>query len=450
MTIASYNLMAEPSAPSFSSRLPLVIEAISSAITRSQTSLQVLCLQEVNEEMLPLLLADPFIQKTYPFSSHSPSSLLPSYRNVVSLSSAPFRSLIIAFKERHKSMLAISFTDVEVINVHLSSALSDQSVKAKMQQMKTITDFAQNNKAINRRHFIVAGDFNLTTSSYTVKTALSRAIITPSTAQLVTRVIDRNFWEDAFEVCNLKRSENVHDDDSGSWESATFDRSSNPLAALSEPPIDKSPQRYDRILYQKGGSMKAEHFERFGLPNEYGKCASDHYGVLATLRIAQTKGEVLPTDSQSRLVDNSKLQIIDDLQDLPTLISAHLPSQEDRNQREQALQLLHQTLSKDKALNDLIVAPLGSYLMDTYFADSDIDVLVIASISPQAFFHSASTQLHSLAAAETGNTEFKGVHFVNSLVSIIELIVMGIKFDVQYCQARELIERYVESNHKNF
>jgi hypothetical protein len=82
--------------------------------------------------------------------------------------------------------------------------------------------------------------------------------------------------------------------------------------------------------------------------------------------------------------------------------------------------------------------------MDTYFADSDVDILAIASVSPQVFFDFATEKLRALDKEdERENDGFKGVHFVNSLVSIIEVNVVGIKFDIQYCQAPEILKRYL-------
>jgi len=173
LTISTYNLMAVPDAPSFQTRLPLIITAISSVARRAPTTLRVLCLQEVNDEMLPLLLADPYIREQYPFSTHHSSSLLLSHRNLVTLSSQPFCSLVVEFEEHHKSALVISFNNlqIEVANVHLTSALTDGSVRSKKSQMDILTRFFTNRKQSIGLHVFVAGDFNLTTSSSTMETA---------------------------------------------------------------------------------------------------------------------------------------------------------------------------------------------------------------------------------------------------------------------------------------
>jgi hypothetical protein len=85
--------------------------------------------------------------------------------------------------------------------------------------------------------------------------------------------------------------------------------------------------------------------------------------------------------------------------------------------------------------------------MDTYFPDSDVDVLAIGSVMPSVFFGFATIQLKKMHSDKEGsNNGFKSVHFVNSLVSIIDVCVLGVKFDLQYCQAPELVQRYVSSS----
>jgi endonuclease/exonuclease/phosphatase family metal-dependent hydrolase/2'-5' RNA ligase len=443
MTVATYNLMADESAPSFVSRLPLIMDAIKSATESSYASLQVLCLQEVNDEMLPLLLAESYIQETYPYSSHSPSSLLLSHRNLVTLSSRPFKFAKVDFSEHHKCMLDIYLVDtpVRVVNVHLSSALTDESTTAKRRQMDMVTEFTSLSKDSSQRDVIVTGDFNLTSSSSTIQTALSRRIISPATAELVRKVIDSDIWNDAFVVYN--KCDMIDEEVSEGEQGATFDRSTNPLAATSEPPIDRRPQRYDRVLFRKGGDVHVQQLERFGFPNDSGHCGSDHYGVCATLRIGNSKSDMYPPSIEPQ---NSDLEIVRDTRDVRPLVEPYLPRSADQQLREDALETLHRTLSKNPGLQDLILAPLGSYLMDTYFADSDVDVLAIGAVPSKVFFDYASAQLQELAAYDNDANEFKGVHLVNSLVSIIELSVRGIKFDLQYCQAPELIERYAYSN----
>jgi uncharacterized protein (UPF0248 family)/endonuclease/exonuclease/phosphatase family metal-dependent hydrolase len=439
VTIMTYNLMAESSASSFKSRFELIVRALSLVTVTSSksTSLKVLCLQEINNDMLQLVLSEPFIQTNFPFSTHMLSSILPSHRNLVTLATVPFTYFLLPFLERHKTALIIVMGNsrLEVANVHLTSALSNEAVEAKWNQMTTLTKFLNNDRTAGKE-VLMAGDFNLTTSSHTIETALSRKLITPRTKQMITEVIDPDIWEDAFSFCPTSQADN--EELFEGEEGATFDRLTNHLAATSESPVDNRPQRYDRILFKKGGSVAIENLENFGFPTD-GRRASDHYGTCVTLRIETPDNTT--TDAKIRDSDlsgkrSNTMEVVEDSTDLRDLIEPYLPTQADREQRQEAISLLRQRLMSDKSMSDIVFAPLGSQCMDTYFPDSDIDLLVIGSVRPKVCFEFAATELRA------PDNSFKGVHFVNSLVSIIEIHVMGIKFDLQYCQAAELVTRY--------
>jgi exonuclease III len=451
VTVSSYNLMVDPYAPPFPSRLPYIMAAISEALKLSPHSLQVLCLQEVSDEMLPLLLGDPFLQKYYPFSTHHSSSLILSDRNLVTFSSEPFSFFTVEFPERHKSSLVISLQDfpVEVANVHLTSGLTDKSIITKKAQMDILTRFFDISSVSKDKNIVIAGDFNITSSSDTIETALSQGIITQETARSIQYMIDSDLWEDAFYV--LKDNENEVDNDElhEGEEGATFDRLNNPLAAMSISPIDNRPQRYDKVLFQKGAQIHPLLFEIFGRPSKDGQCGSDHYGVCATFRFSthQDTPAISRTDTSKLETAHEHDGVVDDSKGLQELLEPFLPSAADRRQREEALELLQQALTGDKDSESLILAPLGSYCMDTYFPDSDVDVLAIGSVIPSVFFGFATTQLRKMHSDKEGSDDgFKGVNFVNSLVSIIDVYVLGVKFDLQYCQAPELVQRYVSSS----
>lgn len=449
LTVTSWNIMAEDFAPPFATRLPLIIDAISSATSTSTSSVKVLCLQEVNFESLPLLLSDPFIQETYPYATHHPGSLLPSHRNLLTLASAPFTHSTLQFAEMHKSALVVTFNDlgVEIANVHLTSALTDQAVISKRNQMLALTDFLKRDRLL-KKDILVVGDFNLTTSTSTIETAVSKRLITFKTARSVRGVIDNIIWADAFEECKNFETEQATDEDYEGEEGATFDRLTNPLAAMAEVKIDRRPQRYDRIIFKKGGHVHVKDFKRLGFPLADGQCASDHYGVSATLVVGEggigdAELDSAPAGPEIHNIQLEDIDIVEDSTDVEPFIEPYLPSNSDRIQREDAIQLLRDSLSDDERLTGLILAPLGSYAMDTYLADSDVDVLAIGSVTPRVFFEAAVARLKTLNAAERDEVEgFKAVHFVNSLVPIVEAVLNGIKFDIQYCQASGLVKRF--------
>jgi 2'-5' RNA ligase/endonuclease/exonuclease/phosphatase family metal-dependent hydrolase len=448
LDVSTYNIMAESFAPPFSSRLPLIIESISSAVASSDSTVRVLCLQEVAAEYLPLLLSSKFIQAAYPFSSHCPTSLLPSHRNLVTLASTPFKSFTVQFPERHKSALIIRLDEfnVTIANVHLTSGLTDHSVQIKKNQMHMLASFLAQTVDAGQMDAILAGDFNLTTSSETLPPAHPKKLITAEPARLVDEVIDYQSWEDAFFACE-EEGRSASENHDASTESSTFDRLNNSLAAMSMSKIqviDTNPQRYDRVLFRRSRRVNVERYLRFGLPSEKGICASDHYGVAVTLRIEResTGKKQTDGDEQHPALQISGIDRIEDGTDLLPLVEPHLPSEEDQNLRQEVLHLLQHTLSVEDALSNIVLAPLGSYAMGTYFADSDVDVLVIGSIPQAEFFSVATSRLKAIR--ETGSTDdgFRAVHLVNSLVPVIEAVVNGIKVDIQYCQAAELLERY--------
>lgn len=436
ISLLTYNLMSDLNSPPFAPRLPLIINALSSA-KLMDTSLRVLCLQEVDDAMLPLLLAEPFIREKFPFSSHMPSSILPSKQNIVTFASAPFEYFALQFRERHKTALVVSFGEhaLKVANVHLTSALTSQAVDSKLNQMKSLVQSLEDEHDRPTSNYFIAGDFNITTSCRTINAALSSDIIDLETAEKLDTVINKDLLEDAFTFSQFM-STNENKNFKGE-EGATFDRSSNPLTALSSFQIDKSPQRYDRVLFSKRSHIQTEEFEIIGLPDENGLCGSDHFGISASFKI----GRGSDTTISQFLPETSSLEIMNDSTNVQALLEPLLPTAEDRNQRLEAIELLRTSLSPPGYEQKLFLAPLGSYLMDTWFPDSDVDVLAMGIAAPNAFFDNATTQLQKITD-ENGEEGFKGLHFVNSLVSIIEVKILGIKFDLQYCQAPELVKRY--------
>ncbi|PVH69988.1 hypothetical protein DL98DRAFT_473099 [Cadophora sp. DSE1049] len=372
-----------------------------------------------------------------------------------------------------------------VANMHLTSGLTDKAIKEKKSQIDALSDFLiMRSKKIgtsereNPSEIIIAGDFNLTTSNRTIQKALSRGLITAETATAVKNVIDLSLWEDAFLVSELNPGNGIEDEDQGDGDAgnengnamfghdgneifageqgATFDRSTNPIAAQLNPLIDRSPQRYDRVLFLKGGgiSAKGDGFEIFGFADEEGACGSDHYGVRALLKVTDAGpgagAGTSESDHRSLLREETtkggtRMAVVEDDTDFSNLVEPYLPTANDIAQREMAIELLQSTLSHGTGFETLILAPLGSYLMGTYFADSDVDVLAIGCVSPAKFFDFTARELRNLDSREGGSDEgrgFKGVHFVNSLVSIVEVNVLEIKFDLQYCQAEELVRAY--------
>jgi poly(A) polymerase Pap1/2'-5' RNA ligase/uncharacterized protein (UPF0248 family)/endonuclease/exonuclease/phosphatase family metal-dependent hydrolase len=441
--ISSFNLMIEDHAPPFEHRLPAIERFVAELIAPAADIPKVLCLQEVNAEMLSLIYGTPFFQENFPYSTHTPDSPMQSIRNQVVISSKPFRLFSLQYPQRNKSSLVAKFIhyDLAVVNIHLTSALTDEAVAIKKEQMEKLTNFLTRHDLLHET--VLAGDFNVTTSSETIRTALEKGLVRSETIRDLQQVIDSSMWSDAF----LSNQEELSDDDIEDIfpgeEGATFDRINNPLAAMSKAPIDNRPQRFDRILYTTIGSIKLSDYGRFAIPSTPDLSVSDHYGIFANVYAGEKKAISAQRGIPEREVHKMEdISVIEDVTDIHALIQPFLPSDRDRAQRTEALRILQSSLSREPTLADTVLAPLGSYAMDTYFANSDIDVLVIGSVAPRTFFDT----IHScLNTTDTAGVPSK-VHLINSLVQIAETSVNGIKLDLQYCQAPELLQKYVRSS----
>ena len=120
---------------------------------------------------------------------------------------------------------------------------------------------------------------------------------------------------------------------------------------------------------------------------------------------------------------------------LDDILEQYLPSGEDIARRVTAVDHLQQMLTSNEQLHDIVLAPLGSYAMGTYFASSDVDVLVITSVLPRDFYPLALSILRASEELGAGSPKL-----VNSLVPVIEVTILGIKFDIQCCQAAPLLK----------
>jgi poly(A) polymerase Pap1/uncharacterized protein (UPF0248 family)/endonuclease/exonuclease/phosphatase family metal-dependent hydrolase len=435
--IASLNLMVEDYAPEFEHRLLSIEQYVGQILDPTKPT--ILCLQEVNREMLSLIYATPFFQRHFPYSSHTPNSPMQSLRNQVIMSTLSFRTFSLQYAQPHKSSLIAKFLDrdLTVVDVHLTSALTDQAVTIKREQIERLTEVLARHDLLHES--VLAGDFNVTTSSQTIHTALEKEIIHSETVHNLERVIDTSRWCDAF--IEFQPEDEEDDDIFPGEEGATFDRINNPLAAMGKAPIDYRPQRFDRILFTRDGSIELEEYGRFAIPKSPDEAISDHYGIYTVVSIGSKKPSSsamckLNSDLQSLKVE--ELKAVEDSTDIEQYVSDFMPSAEDHAQRQEALELLQHALSVDDNSRNFIIAPLGSYALDTYFKDSDIDVLVIGAVSPRQFFDTLRTCFNKAGFS----AEASSVHLVNSLVQIAEAAVNGIKIDVQYCEAKELLNRY--------
>ncbi|CAO2656487.1 Nn.00g052900.m01.CDS01 [Neocucurbitaria sp. VM-36] len=476
VTVSSYNVLIDSEYPPARDRDALLVRNILSDSAMSD----ILVLQEVSDDFLSYLLGDSEVQRRYPFTSHGPPSQpdigpLPSLRNIVMLSNRYFTWNLVPFHRRHKGALVARFEgqpdssasnleDLVVAGVHLTCGLTDGSVAPKNVQLKNLTSYLTQHH--RNEPWIIAGDFNITTSTYTIGTAIKNKSISSQTAGILSS-IESEFADagllDAWSIARIEAADEVAinecDDLFEGENGATFDPRNNALAAATSGTSNNRPQRYDRILVRSQDTLCVIRFNHFGLPEEVeGRqvVASDHYGVRTTIQVLG--------DADDRAFDDRSLMEqlpiqhkravgrLSDLIALNTVLAAHgmFPHDEQVRQRKDAFALLKQvvlgTVSEgDLTIPDipLVMVPVGSYALGVWTSESDIDCLCIGAISSKTFFKLARQRL--LKAESQGVRILRKVEA--STGTMLELSINGVAVDLQYCPAARVVEGWSEFCH---
>jgi poly(A) polymerase Pap1/uncharacterized protein (UPF0248 family)/endonuclease/exonuclease/phosphatase family metal-dependent hydrolase len=465
--VSSYNVLVDSEDPPARDRYELLVETILS----EAAVCDILVLQEVSDEFLSFMLASKDIQHIYPYTSHGPPSQadigpLPSLRNVVILSQYQFRWEYLPFQRRHKGAIVASFPPASqgapplvVGGVHLTCGLTDGSVAAKKVQLSALISHLSRLYAPNP--WIVAGDFNITTSKYTIKKSVKRKSITPQTAttleSISTQLIEAGLL-DCWMMARLQgNDESEHtemDDLFEGEEGATFNPCENALAAATSGTSINRPQRYDRILVRSKDELSITQFCHFGQPKTIDgitSVPSDHWGVSATLdfgadphRNADSADVLKQASIEYRLAPTQ----------LPTWVLqttlAHrgvFPTMNEQEQYKNAFALIKDILlrspsDEESSASDvpMIIIPVGSYALGVWNASSDIDCLCIGSISSKTFFRLAIQRIYRARARDV-----KVIRRVKARTgTMLELSVTGVRMDLQYCPAAGVVSRWSE------
>jgi hypothetical protein len=463
LTVASYNCLVDSEYPPARDRDSLLISTLLSQSAKAD----VLVLQEVSDDFLSSLLNDAEIQIQYPFTSHGPPSQpdigpLPSMRNVVVLSKWSFRWEMVPFHRRHKGTVVADFDSIlpggslVIAGVHLTCGLTDGSVAAKKVQVQNLLNHLNNRYSDSS--WVIAGDFNLPTSTYTIESALKSKSITNQTRSTLSAIEDQLSGEsitDAWTATRDGQLSGVGGDDVDELfdgeEGATFDPRNNLLAAATSGTSQNRPQRYDRILVRSQELLRVVDFNIFGLPVDSEGTSlvpSDHYGVRASIQVSKPV-EKLSSD-HLQLLDTLKVE----LQPKPLLTSSELEStlhqshmfltEEEKTQREAAFDLLKEVvLGKPRVDNPgpggvpLVLVTVGSFALNVDTSTSDIDCLCIGFISSKTFFKLVRQRLQK--------AEAQGVRILRKVEAgtgtMLELSVNGVPMDLQYCPASRVVER---------
>ncbi|KAL1953501.1 hypothetical protein VTO42DRAFT_2754 [Malbranchea cinnamomea] len=320
LTVSSYNIMVE-TVDDGQSRYPVLLQNILSPYARAD----VLVLQEVCDDFLSYLLSNETVRQIYPFTTHRPPNQagvgpLPSIRNIVVLANVNFRWSWVPFEARHKGSVILEFNGmgrfdedgnflpVILAGVHLTAGLNDEGVMAQKSQLLRLLDTLRRNFPENPE--IIAGDFNIAASVFSIEYAFQERRITHETynTQLgLELLLSKAHLSDAWYVARTEIGSHslewTVEDINRTYEGeqgAIFNPIYNPLAEKSAKTGGGRPQRYDRIFVKGGGLLAVSDFNLFGFPSNYWKLldthqgarcehksssfGSDHWGVRATFR----------------------------------------------------------------------------------------------------------------------------------------------------------------------
>lgn len=483
LAIASYNVLAEFEYPPSQSRYPIVVRNM---LERSALA-DVLVLQEVTDDFLCYLLRDERIRERYPFTTCGPPDQadmepLPSHLNVVVLSRQFFTWDWVSFRRKHKGAVVMQFDSVGKMEdvfipvvlaaVHLTCGLTDGSVAVKKTELQAVLNYLSNHHAPNP--WVLAGDFNITTSTYTVENALKKKVISPQTARYLGQMDTMLSESGLLDTWTLARLENV---DSSSVDAevfegeggATFDPSTNELAAeIVGSGFNNRPQRYDRILVKDRDYFSVFGFNMFGKTpgglSERGEAleqdvetpgdpsvtyGSDHWGIRCSLKLLSEATDGSAEDMAKLVVPvqlHASPASLSDASELRSALEERgiFPNETEMEQREQALSLLRSVLQdsdSDGPKLSLVVVPVGSYGLGVWTAASDVDCLAIGPINSRVFFALATQRLRKAASSDIKILRRVQAHSG----TMLELEVRGIKMDLQYCPSTYIAETWPQA-----
>ncbi|KAM3436202.1 hypothetical protein NHJ13734_005191 [Beauveria thailandica] len=498
LIVATYNVHAEVLWPPDTSRNSALVANLLSR----RAEADVLVLEEVSDHFLPDLLKDEHVCAKYPFCTHGPPDQpeigpLPSLLNIVILSKFPLSWEYLPLHNRHQGSAVATFPTVSffdslseanteplvVAGCHLSQGLTDDALSSKKEQVSKLQRHLY--QKYNRNPCIVAGDFNETTSSHTSDMAQRRDALSINGTQWLKQTHDMLSgigFDDVWLATKLTAGESsevalaneaimdLYEGEQG----ATFNPLENKLAAklVGGGAFDKRPQRYDRILCSLQLPLRPVAFNMFGkhvitqLSDHSWAHASDHWGIRCLFADKNTRTSVSKGCSILDRVKSIELTeaatSLGGFEDLKRTLLArgYLPTKSEQVTRKQAITLLENALlgidqakpeQEDRTRVGLILIPLGSYGLGVWTNSSDIDCLCIGTIRPKTFFRMALQRL--TRSSDGGLCILKKVSA--STGTMLKLRVLGIKFNLQYCAATSIVEKYprvmnLPSDHPEF
>lgn len=464
LNVASYNIQAEHHLTPTQTRYPIITKTLMDSMALSD----VMVLQEVTDDFLMYLCKDEKIREKYPFISNGPPDQadiqpLPTHLNVVVLSKYPFSWDLLSSPGDHKSSVIVKFSNIGkheegvflpviLCGIHLTPGLSNASVEKKKQELQSI--FGHLSQTYPQNPWIIAGDFNITTSVYSIESAVRNKGIsapTKSTLGLLEIMLTEEGLEDVWVHSRVQYgSQSYHiqgppdiNNTLGGEEGATFDPTVNKLAKSTVGnDFEKRPQRYARILVKGNDFFTEKRVNLFGsevyddsdLHNPlYG---SGHWGIRCLLKFSTDPStrspQIISTPSIETKPAPTSLSEISTLTDCVSKLSM-FPSDAVSKERQAAIKLLGEVVqggedSKTRGLPTFTMIPVGSYGLGIWDAATKINCLFLGQISPRTFYALAIQRLRKAAP--------RGIRILarleTHLGTFLELEVEGIRMDLQY------------------
>ncbi|KAM3505523.1 hypothetical protein MY11210_007939 [Beauveria gryllotalpidicola] len=481
LIVATYNVHAEVHWPPDTSRnLALITNLLS-----RRAEADILVLEEVSDHFLPDLLKDDDICAKYPYCTHGPPDQpdigpLPSLLNIVILSKFPLSWEYLPLHRRHIGSAVATFPTVSFLNplseanteplvvagCHLSQGLTDDALSSKKDQVLRLQRHLYQN--YNRSPCIIAGDFNVTTSSYTIDMSQRSGALSIKGRQWLNDTHDMlsNIgFDDVWLATKLTAGESsevalaneaimdLYEGEQG----ATFNPLENKLAEkLVGGAFEKRPQRYDRIQFSLQLPLRPVAFNMFGkdlitqIADQSWVHASDHWGIRCLFAENTCTGVSMGILDPVKSIELTEAAIsLGGFENLKrTLLTrGYLPTESEEATRKQAITLLENVLlGIDQAKPEqegrrsvgLILIPVGSYGLGVWMSSSDVDCVCIGTISSETFFRMALQRLRKTSDARICILR----KVLASTGTMLKLQILGIKFNLQYCAAISIVEKY--------
>lgn len=446
LSIMTYNVLHDHEHPS-SRRCDKLVSAL------ADIDADVVCLQEVTDELLALFLDNMTIRSKWKWCNRGPDAAMESERNIVVFSreNLPFSWQRVTLGGKHKAAVLASLHFVHptandprtivIAAIHLTAGLQPKQLSAKFSELQALSQHLQ--RWHGEDDWIIAGDTNLPR--------------THSPLPLIDHLcIDA--WK-------------THHGPDGSVYDATYDPTRNVLAAETVRQ-DKTPQRYDRIYIKKSGMLAAS-----SIALSENVLCSDHWPLHARLIMQSSAAETLPPPHVSPNVHSRAdggghtPHLEDRVTDTELRAFAQsanaIPHASHLQRKERVIQTLCRTLvaSRDgspvtdtvlltsslhgaQAINSvrLVLVPVGSFALGVDFPDSDLDCIVVGNVTSSTFWAISRQRIHSQSNDADLSPRVTLKRFVkDAAVQMMVLEADGIKVDLQYCPSVGLAERCVSA-----